>query len=63
MKLNDILRGGMLRGKRTYLVGIGMIVAAVTQYAAGDMPLAEMIPEVLNGLGFVFVRSAIERDS
>lgn len=61
MKVDRVLKGGWLVGKRTYLVGTGMIVTAVLQYAAGDMTLAQALPDVLEGLGWIFARSAIGR--
>jgi hypothetical protein len=63
MQIDKLLTGGWLVGKRTYLVGIGMIVTAMTQYAAGDMPLTQALPEVLEGLAWIFGRSAIGRIS
>jgi hypothetical protein len=63
MQIDKVLKGGWLVGRRTYLVGIGMIVTALTQYAVGDMTLPQALPEVLEGLGWIFARSAIGRAS
>lgn len=59
MRTNDLLQGGWLRGKRTYLVGVAMIAQAVMQYLSGDADLAHALNDLLEGIGLITLRSSI----
>jgi len=59
--LTDILSGGFLRGKRTYILGGLLALQALASWAVGDMTLAqllEQLPEILGGLGLMALRAA-----
>ncbi len=49
----------MLKGKKTYLTGVLMIVLGVVAVLLGEMDKAEAIQSVLGGLGMIFIRSGI----
>jgi len=58
----DLLSGGFLRGKRTYLLGGLMAVQAIVLWLVGDSSLVELItklPEILGGLGLMTLRAAV----
>lgn len=62
MTLMDILSGGFLRGKRTYILAAAMVIQALAQWAVGDMSLAELIqhlPEIVGGLGLATLRAGV----
>ena len=48
----------MFAGKKTYLVAIGAVVAAVVAYLTGDLTLAEAINQGLIGAGLATLRMA-----
>ena len=52
----EFLKGGMFRGKRTYILGFVIALQAVASFLVGDTTLAEFmnqVPEILGGLGLV----------
>lgn len=46
-----------LRGYRTYIVGVGFICSGVVDFIDGNAGGSD---KILQGLGFIFVRHAIE---
>ncbi len=48
-----------LDGKKTYLVGIGMILVTAGTVLQGQLELADAVMPVLNGLAFIFLRKGI----
>jgi hypothetical protein len=49
-----------IKGKRTYLVAIGGVLAAVGAYMSGDMELGTMISIVTTSLLAVFLRKGVK---
>lgn len=65
MKLSDLLTGGFLRGKRTYILGFIMALQAIAGWALGDTTLAQLIdqlPEILGGLGLMTLRAGMPKE-
>jgi len=48
----------MLEGKRTYIVAIGAVVAAVVAFLTGEMTVAEAVNSALIGTGLATLRAA-----
>ena len=48
----------MLEGKRTYIVAVGAIVAAIVSFMAGDADLATAVNNALLGAGLATLRLA-----
>ena len=62
----NILTGGFLSGKKTYILGFLIFAQAVASWAIGDTTLAELIallPEILGGLGLMTLRKGISNNS
>ena len=60
MKLSSIIRGGALKGRRTYIIsGIG-ILAASASYLVGDSNLFETLNAIYPLAGIYFLRKGIE---
>lgn len=63
-KLRNLLAGGFLAGKRTYLLGWMMVAQSVVQWAVGDAVdwdgLLPHVPDILEGLGFVTLRARLQ---
>jgi hypothetical protein len=62
--VNAVLSGGFLKGYKTYLAGVGLIVVGVSKYLSGDETLSQFVTggdllTILGGLGFVGVKSAL----
>jgi len=58
----NILTGGFLKGKRTYILGALLALQAIASWAVGDMSLTELMaqaPEILGGLGLMALRDAV----
>ena len=56
-----LFTGGMLKGKRTYILGGMLALQAIAGFLVGDMSLTELItklPEILGGLGLMTLRAA-----
>lgn len=49
----------MLKGKRTYLVGFGMIAYAVLGLVLGLSTQEQAVQLIGTGLGFIFLRKAL----
>ena len=61
MSLGYIFTGGFLAGKRTYIIGIILIIQALGGYVLGDLSLSQLIdklPEILGGMGLMTLRAA-----
>lgn len=56
----DIQNGGWLKTKKTYLVGIPVIVGAVIGYLIGDMNLTTALTAAGTALFGMFVRSDVK---
>jgi len=48
----------MLQGKKTYIVAVGAVVAAVVAFMTGDATLAEAVNSALIGAGLATLRAA-----
>jgi len=55
----------MLKGKKTYTVGIGAIMGAIGLWLQNPetMPLATMVQTVVGALMGMFIRSGIKNDT
>lgn len=52
----EFLKGGMFRGKRTYILGFIVAIQAVAAFLVGDITLLEFwdqVPQIAAGLGLV----------
>lgn len=58
--MNNILTGGFLKGKKTYITSFVGLVSSVASYFTGAMALPELIQTVFPLLGMVFLRKGIE---
>ena len=55
-KVMEFLKGGMFRGKRTFILGFVVAVQAVASFLVGDITLMEFwdqLPQIAAGLGLV----------
>jgi len=50
-----------LSGKKTYIVALGVIVAAAVSYATGELTLADAITRGLEGLGLATLRAGVAK--
>jgi hypothetical protein len=48
-----------LKGKRTYILSIGAVLAALVSYLAGDMSLGEAVQSGLLGAGLAALRAGV----
>jgi hypothetical protein len=53
----------MMKGKKTYLTGIGAILGAAAGFMQGSLELAEAIQLAITALLAMFVRSGIKSDT
>lgn len=63
MTVNDILTGGFLKGKRTYILGALIALQAIVAWLVGDASFAELVqklPEILGGLGLITLRAGVD---
>jgi hypothetical protein len=51
----------MLKGKKTYIVSIALILFGVAGVVTGNLTTEQAIYVVLNGLGFGAVRNALPK--
>jgi|ETNvirnome_2_300_1030623.scaffolds.fasta_scaffold00133_22 hypothetical protein len=59
----DFLKGGMFRGKRTYILGFLVAAQAVASFLVGDIglnALLSQLPEILGGLGLMSLRASVD---
>ncbi len=60
MKFLNLLSGGFLKGKRTYILGGLMALQAIAGFAVGDITLQQFwqqMPEIIAGLGMMSLRA------
>lgn len=50
-KKKEVFEGGLLSGKRKYIVAAGAIVVAVGAYLVGDIGLADLVTQIQDALG------------
>lgn len=59
-----------LKGKKTYILGLLMVLTAIEQYITGDITLSQLMMNIhgvaitiigANGLGFITLRAAISK--
>jgi len=50
-----------LKGKKTYLTGVGAIITAITLYSTGDCELGVTIQTVFGAFMGMFMRAGIQR--
>ncbi len=53
----------MLKGKKTYLAGLGIVLAAAGGWLAGEVTLQAAIIQTLTGLGLATLRMGVKADS
>jgi hypothetical protein len=59
-KTGDIMMD-FLDGKKTYSMGIGMILVSLGGYFKGTIDLYSASLGVINGLGFIFLRKGVAK--
>lgn len=52
-----------MNGKKTYMVSVGVIAAAVGAFLTGEMTLAEAITAALTGLGLATIRHGVSTEA
>jgi len=57
----NIVQGGFLSGKKTYIVMIMGVLGAVASYLMGDLTLMEAFPIILGSLGLGTLRAGIAK--
>jgi hypothetical protein len=60
MKISNLIRGGFLQGRRTYLISAAGILSALASYMAGDINLFEALNSIYPMAGIYFLRKGIE---
>lgn len=50
----------VLKGYRTYIVSLGIIIAAITAWQTGDLTLVDAVTQGLQGLGLATLRAAVK---
>lgn len=50
-----------LSGKKTYLVALSAIIAAISAYAAGAITVVELVAAILAALGTCTLRAAVTK--
>jgi len=66
MWLFNLITGGFLKGQRTYILGMLIIVQALVGWAVGDVTTAEFfskVPEMLAGAGLMTLRAGVNNSS
>ena len=53
----------MLKGKKTYLSAIGIVLAAVGGWFAGEVTLQAAVTQLLTGLGLAALRAGVKTDT
>lgn len=59
--IGGLIRGGILRGRRTYIVGGLMAISSAAQWLVGEASLDQALPSFFEGLGLMTLRSGISR--
>lgn len=50
----------MLQGKKTHIVALGVVIAALVSFAAGDATLIETLNQILIGTGISALRIGVD---
>ncbi len=50
-----------LQGKKTYIVAVGVVVAAVVAFLTGELALADAVVRALEGLGLATLRAGVSK--
>ena len=53
----------MLQGKKTYIVALGIVLAAAGGFFAGELTVQEAIVQALTGLGLGTLRMGVKADA
>jgi hypothetical protein len=53
----------MLQGKKTYMVALGIVLAAAGGFFAGELTVQEAIVQALTGLGLGALRMGVKADA
>ena len=61
--MTDILKGGFLQGKKTYITAATGIIAAVAGYLVGDIDLTQMLQAVWPLATMAFLRKGVADSS
>jgi hypothetical protein len=59
--MTDILKGGWLAGKKTYVTSAVGVISIIGLYLTGDTDLATMIQTVFTLLAASFVRAGVAK--
>lgn len=66
MDFSDIIKGGFLKGYKTYIVGALMALTAVMNYTTGITDLQgmfEQVPLILQAFGLMALRAGVGNGS
>ena len=50
-----------LQGKKTYIVAVGIVVAAGVSFLTGDATLSDALNQALTGLGLAGLRAGVAK--
>jgi hypothetical protein len=59
--MTDILKGGYLAGKKTYLIAALGVLSTIVAYLVGDLPLVDAAKLVFDGVLAVTIRAGIAK--
>ena len=62
MNIKTIMAGGMLAGKRTYIIAGAGIVSAIGAYLVGDVGLVEALNSIFPLAAIYFLRKGLNDD-
>jgi hypothetical protein len=59
--IGEFIRGGFLRGRRTYIIGGLMVLGSAAQWLIGDASLSQVLPNFFEGLGLMALRAGVNQ--
>lgn len=60
-RFDKIFGGGLLAGKKSYIVSAVLVVTAVAGYLTGEYTLAELVTQLGQGGGLAALRAGISK--
>lgn len=61
LDLNQVVSGGFLQGKKTYVVAVLFILSSVGGYLVGDVNLVGLLQDVLGASGLAALRHGVAK--
>ncbi|MDR2685587.1 MAG: hypothetical protein LBB23_02320 [Rickettsiales bacterium] len=63
MNIQKLLRGGQLRGHRTYIMSVAGIISAIASYLSGETDIFITMQTIFPLLGIFFLRISIKEQN